>query len=266
MPNVQISAPLGGPATLARTAVMQNFSPDADSRLSSSPIDPGFHHSRHATPANFAFRKRQKQYTNILTHTPGPDLAPIRMSPSSPFSPPIPDFPSMPSMSEISSIAGSGCTCGVLCACPGCVEHTTGTGKRCGDGCGACIDHSIEAALPYPAPSQAKESTNFLDRFFARAAALPPPPARRKMSSYHLDPMNTHNFSQLSSSQPLNFGVVNLPKLECDGRECRENCAGSCSDVPDDRKQAEGTQIDEHMDNTMPVPRTIRGKCCGGSV
>ena len=243
MPNVQISVPFGGLATLARAAVMQNSPPDADSRPSSSTIVPDLHHSRPATPANIAFRKRQKQRTNILAHTPGPDLAPIRMSPSSSFPPSIPDFPSIPSMSEISSIAGSGCTCGVQCACPGCVEHTTDTGKRCGDGCGACIDHSTEA-LPYPISTQVKESTSFLDSFFARAAALPPPPAHRKMSSYHLDPMNTHIFSQSSSSQPLNFGVVNLPKLECDGRCDRsagENCVGPCSDVPDDRRQANGT-------------------------
>jgi len=189
---------------------------------------------------------------NILACTPGPDLAPIRLSPTSPFPPSIPDFPSMPSMSEISLLAGSGCTCGVLCACPGCDEHNavTDTGKRCGDGCGACIDPSIEVALPHPTPSQAKESTSFLDRFFAQAAALPPPPAHRKMNSYDLDPKNTRIFSQSSGSQALNFGVVNLPKLECDGRcdrspgEGREDCAGSCSDVLDDRE----------------------GDCCGGSV
>ena len=250
-PNVQISDPLGGLATLARAAVVRNSSPDADSRPSSSAIDPGLHHSRPATPANIAFRKRQKQRMNILACTPGPDLPPIRLSPSSPFPPSIPDFPSMPSMSEISLLAGSGCTCGVLCKCPGCPEHTTvaDTGKRCGDGCGACIDPSIEVALSHPTPSQAKESTGFLDRFFAQAAALPPPPSHRKMND--LDSMNTRIFSQSSSSssQPLNFGVVNLPKLECDGRcdcspgECRENCAGS-SDVFDGGKR----------------------ECCGGSV
>ena len=187
---------------------------------------------------------------NILACAPGPDLAPIRLSPSSPFPPSIPDFPSMPSMSEISLLAGSGCTCGVLCACPGCDEHNSvaDTGKRCGDGCGACIDPSIEVALPHA--TQAKEGTNFLDRFFAQAAALPPPPAHRKMNTYDLDPMNTRIFSHSSSSQPLDFGVVNLPKLKCDGRcdrslgECRENCTGSSSDVFDDRK----------------------GNCCGGSV
>ena len=247
---MQISVPIGGLATLAHAAVMQNPSPDADSRPPSSTIDPDLHHSRPATPPNITFRKRQKQRMNVLARTPGPDLAPIRMSPSSSFPPLIPDFPSMPSMSEISLLAGSGCTCGVLCACPGCVEHTTDTGKRCGDGCGACIDPSIEVALPHSMPYQAKENTSFLDRFFARAAALPPPPVRRKMSSYHLDHMNAGTFSQISSSQPLNFGVVNLPQLKCDGRcdrspgECRENCAESCSDVLDDRK----------------------GGCCGGSI
>jgi len=251
VPNVQTSVPLGGLATLARAAVMQNSSSDADSRLS---LSTELYHSRPATPANIAFRKRQKHRMKNLTRMPGPDLAPIRISPSSSFPPSIPDFPSMPSMSEISLLAGSGCTCGVLCACPGCVEHTTtDTGKRCGDGCGSCIDPSIEVALSHPTPSQAKESTSFLDRFFAQAAALPPPPAHRKMGSYHLDPMNTRIFSQSSSSQPLNFGVVNLPKLDCDGRcdhssgECGENCASSSSD------------LHHVLDNR-------KGKCCGGSV
>jgi len=70
-PNVQISDPLGGLATLARAAVMQKSSPDAHSRPSSSAIDPGLH-SRPATPANIAFRKRQKkthEYFGLYSRT-----------------------------------------------------------------------------------------------------------------------------------------------------------------------------------------------------
>lgn len=276
---MQISVPFDGLATLARAAAMQCSPPEANRRPSLSVSDSGLYHSRPATP-NIASRKRQKQSADILARTPGPDLAPIRFSPSLPLA--IPDFPSMPSMSEISSLAGSGCTCGVLCACPGCVEHTdpendTSKRKDCGEGCGACIDHSIEAALP----GQAKESINFLDRFFARAAALPPPPTHRMMSSYHLDPMNRHIYAGIpkSGSQPFTFGMIDLPKLECCGGgcicptgqcTCRVTCTGSCEDVAHDRKQGECAQVDKHtpiLDSiSMPVPLEPWGKCCSGSV
>jgi len=272
VPSVQILVPSSDLVTLARAAAMESSLPDADSGPSSNAIDSGRHHSRPATPANIALRKRQKHSPSILARTPGPDLAPLLFSSSSSSPPSIPDFPSMPSMSEISSLAGSGCTCGVRCACPGCVEHTNpadDTGKRCGEGCGACIDHSIEALIP----SQAKESTSFLDRFFAQAAALPPPPIHRKMNSYHLDPMNTYISPQSSSSQPSALGAVNLPKLKCCGDPCTcpagqctcgDNCVGSCL-VTCNRNQAEGTRTST-LDNTMPVQTKHQGTCCGGSV
>jgi len=275
VPSVQNLVPSGDLVTLARAAAMESSSPDADSGPSSNTIDSSRHHSRPATPANIALRKRQKHSASILARTPGPDLAPL-LFPSSSSSPPsIPDFPSMPSMSEISSLAGSGCTCGVRCACPGCVEHTNSgddTGKRCGEGCGACIDHSIEA-LPGLIPSQAKESTSFLDRFFAQAAALPPPPTHRKMNSYNLDPMNKYISPQSSGSQPFTPGVVNLPKLKCCGDPCTcpagqctcgDNCVGACL-VTCNRNQAEGTQTST-LNNTLPVQRKHQGTCCGGSV
>ncbi|KAF8807629.1 hypothetical protein BYT27DRAFT_7233127 [Phlegmacium glaucopus] len=282
-PILQISVPFDGLATLARAAAMQCTPPEAGYQPSLSASDSDLYHSRPATP-NITSRKRQKQIPDILVCTPGPDLAPIRFSPSSSFPPAIPDFPSMPSMSQISSFAGSGCTCGVLCACPGCVEHTdpendTSKRKDCGEGCGVCIDHSIEAALPDLNQCQGKESISFLDRFFARAAALPPPPAHRMMNSYHQDPMNRHIYASTSKSpglRPFAFGVTNLPKLECCGGgcicptgqcTCRDTCAGSCKDVAHDQRQAENAQIDEHtsmpmLDNTMPVPTEPRGNCC----
>jgi len=274
VPGVQILVPSDGLVTLTRAAAMEHSSPAADSGPFSSTIDSGSHHSRPVTPANITLRKRQKQSTSILSRTPGPDLAPLLFSASSSSPPSIPDFPSMPSMSEISSLAGSGCTCGVRCACPGCVEHIKSgddTGKRCGEGCGACIDHTIEA-LPDLMPSQAKESTSILDRFFAKAAVLPPPPTRRKMNSYYLDPMNTYISPQPSGSQPFTFGGVNLPKLKCCGDPCvcpagqctcGDNCVGSCS-VTHDRNPAEGTRMPT-LDNTA-IPRKHQGTCCGGSV
>ncbi len=52
----------------------------------------------------------------------------------------------------------------------------------CADGCGTCVDPSIGSALPDLRGDGSGSSVTFLDRFFARAAALPPPPVHRKMS------------------------------------------------------------------------------------
>lgn len=192
-------------------------------------------------PPNHASHERHKKHPSYQVSTPGPDLAPILYIPSSPLaSTSIPNFPSMPPMSEFTSLAGSGCTCGVKCACPGCAEHqgisATSDGRRnCADGCGTCIDPSLGMALPSPKSSQT--STSILDRFFATAAALPPPPTHRKTSSYHLDPMNTTVYSPSMGQQIFPFGSVTLPKLECcggqcncpDGRcHCRASCVGCC--------------------------------------
>jgi hypothetical protein len=193
-------------------------------------------------PPDHSSHERQKKHSNYSVPTPGPDLAPILdMSvPSSPLaSTSIPDFPSMPSMSEFTSFAGSGCTCGVKCACPGCAEHQNITStnyerRDCADGCGTCIDPSLGMVLPTLDGSQT--GTSILDRFFATAAALPPPPTHRKIS-YHLDPMNTTVYSASMGQQTFAFGFVNLPKLECcggqcncpDGRcGCRTSCVGCC--------------------------------------
>lgn len=267
MPGVQTSVPFDGLATLARAAAMQSPSPEVDPRLSSCASDFGIYHLQPATP-NSTHHKRRKNSANIPTHTPGPDLAPIRFSPSSSFPSAVPDFPSMPSMSEISSLAGSGCSCGVLCACPGCIEHANpendaGARRDCGEGCGSCIDHSIEALTPF----QAKESTHFLDCFFARAAALPPPPpAHRKMGSYHLDPMNADIYASASNSgsQPFTFtfGGINLPRLSTSKQDPAEVT------VAHDRNQAQSAQIDRHtpsLDDSMPALMEPRGNCCSES-
>ena len=194
-------------------------------------------------PPNHSSHERQNKHPSYSAPIPGPDLAPILYTiPSSPLaSTSIPDFPSMPPMSEFTSFAGSGCTCGVKCACPGCAEHqsisfTNHERRDCADGCGACIDPSLGMVLP--SLDNFPIGTSILDRFFATAAALPPPPTHRKTSSYHLDPMDTSVYSSSMGQQNFPFGSVNLPKLECcggqcncpDGRcSCRTSCVGYCS-------------------------------------
>jgi hypothetical protein len=135
----------------------------------------------------------------------------------------MPEFPSMPPISEFTSFAGSGCTCGVKCACPGCSEHqsksdTNHERRNCAEGCGSCIDPSLGMALPSLGNSQT--GTSILDRFFATAAALPAPPTYRKTSSYHIDPMNTTVHSSSTGQHSFTLGCVKLPKLECCGGQC----------------------------------------------
>jgi len=166
----------------------------------------------------------------------------------------------MPPIEQIASLAGSGCTCGVCCACPGCVEHRGSDHadyerRNCADGCGTCVDPSLETSLPWstgagsssftpyshPRSSNtlgAKES--FLDRFFARAAALPPPPEYRK-TSVILDPMDTTVY--LNKVGP----TVTLPRLECCGGvctcpegqcSCRSSCVGCVDEVEESSPSA----------------------------
>lgn len=80
------------------------------------------------------------------------DLPPILADPSG-LPSRVPDFPVMPPLAAIKSIAGSGCTCGLHCACPGCTEHrppmyVSKDRRGCMDGCGDCVDYSSGVALP----------------------------------------------------------------------------------------------------------------------
>jgi hypothetical protein len=221
--------------------------------------------------------KRHKFTKPHAAPSPGPALAPLLYlsSPSSSSSTsmprPMPDFPTMtmPPMSEITSLAGSGCTCGINCSCPGCVKHR-GTiqaneeHKDCEDGCGTCIDESMGIALPGVDNNQPSGSS-FLDRFFARAAALPPPPTNRRMA---FDPMDTTVYSPTSWQADL-LGPVNLPKLECCGGQCncpvghcscRTSCAGCCD--PANSQQRSQERISKTLVPYMPVQQT-QESCCG---
>ncbi|KAK7029691.1 copper-binding transcription factor [Paramarasmius palmivorus] len=157
---------------------------------------------------------------------------------------PIPDFGIMPPLSEITSLAGSGCTCGIECCCPGCAEHRGAenvdtTYRPCAHGCGTCVDNTHGIALP----GHGSNSTSIIDRFFARAAALPAPPANRKMGvGDQLDPMNVIVYPEAAiktKEHGVPFGLITVPKLECCGGKCGcpggkcgcgKNCDGCCAD------------------------------------
>ncbi|KAJ7674425.1 hypothetical protein B0H17DRAFT_988242 [Mycena rosella] len=237
-----------GLATLARAAALccSADSHPAPPRKASAPKRQT---SRPASP-NHASHKRPKHIST--ERAVGPDLPPILFNESTP-SPSIPTFATMPPMSTITSLAGSGCTCGLECACPGCVEHrgpehAAKDRKSCADGCGTCVDARAGIALPghghEPASSlNSSVLTSIIDQFLARAAALPAPPNNRKMGfGVGIDPMNVMVYptaAMENEQRGIPFGLVNLPKLECCGGQCacpngmcscRKSCNGCCSE------------------------------------
>ncbi|KAG2160188.1 copper fist DNA binding domain-containing protein [Suillus bovinus] len=142
----------------------------------------------------------------------------------------VPEFPTIPPFSAVNSIAGSGCTCGLRCACPGCVEHrgpvhALKEHKDCAEGCINCIDHS--AGIDLSTLGQGATGSSMIDQFFARAASLPIPPVNRKVG-VEIDPTNitiypTDLFAKSNKEyeeRGAAFGLVTVPKLECCGGRC----------------------------------------------
>lgn len=276
---------------LARAAAMQEIG--TSTSTSTSSISPDRHGSRKAvkhgcsrpgSPGNNASRKEAKRASEAPQR--GPDLPPILLTTpsSSELRVNLPNFETMPPMSMITSLAGSGCTCGLTCACPGCLEHrgpehASKERKDCVDGCGTCIDHSTGIALPGCDSNKLAGITmpNYLDRFFARAAALPAPPSnRRRGIGVELDPMDVTVYPDVArdaGERGLVFGLVNLPKLECCGGRCGcadticgcgKTCDGCCEKYGGD----EAAEISEIVKVPKELERVsspgLRSSCCSG--
>jgi len=243
--------------------------------------------SRPSSPSNNTSQKRTK-HVKPSSSSPGPALAPIFLdalsSSATGLFPPIPMFETLPSMSVISSLACTGCTCGVQCACPGCIEHrgpehASNERRDCADGCGTCVDHNT-VALPSLTPSSSAPP-NILDRFFARAAALPAPPSNRRMGvGVELDPMNVMVYpdaARSTSDRALAFGLVTLPKLECCGGRCGcpegicgcgKACDGSCEDhssAEEEKRSSAPVETRPPMAQESSPAAPVRS-CCAGKV
>jgi len=212
-----------------------------------------------------------------------PDLAPI-LSSFAPSSTSLPIFPFMPPISTINLLAGSGCTCGVECSCPGCEEHrgsehASKDHRSCADGCGTCIDNNAGIALP---GLDVISSTNsMINQFFRRAAALPAPPSNRRMGlGTQLDPMDVTTYATATRNPgdgTFVFGFVNLPKLECCGGNCNctdggcrcgNSCDGRCAEhLKDTNNAVEGTVSKSGVVTPDPVaaPPALRG-CCANKI
>lgn len=228
-------------------------------------------YSRSSTPPNSVHKRHKYSPANHQPETfvPGPSLPPIQLSSpsSSASSGQVPDFPTIPPISIMTSLAGSGCTCGLFCACPGCVEHrgeehASKVRADCADGCGTCVDWPAGIGLPATTQLTCGSSKSIVNQFLERAAALPlPPPNRNRYTGGMIDPMNVQVYpANLFSPNPTGnssptakqsagtfdveereaaFGLVKVPKLECcggrcacpeDGCGCGKSCDGRCQE------------------------------------
>lgn len=198
----------------------------------------------------------------------GPDLPPLLLDLERMTRPPhdAPRFitpTSIPSIKSVVLLAGTGCSCGFECACPGCIEHRVPPSstsqeqpnlRSCSDGCAHCVDNLGGVALPEPGPvSQQPSFGGVIEKFLSRAASLPSPPKNR---STDIDPTDIRVFPAELFSVDFGgagdlpgggagrqeqarsaWGLVDVPKLECcggacgcpDGRcGCGTSCAGCC--------------------------------------
>ncbi|KAF9780535.1 hypothetical protein BJ322DRAFT_1012015, partial [Thelephora terrestris] len=182
----------------------------------------------------------------------GPDLPRLLIDPEHTFSsrrdaPPLTTPASIPSIKSVILLAGTGCSCGFECACPGCVEHrvpSSSTETQEGpnlrsrsDDCPHCVDRLGGVALPEPdSPSQ---RPSIIESFINRMPSLPPPPKNR---SAHIDPTNVTVFPAGLFSARSAWGLVDIPRLECCGGACGcpdgrcgggSSCAGCCVEGDD---------------------------------
>jgi hypothetical protein len=122
--------------------------------------------------------------------------------------------PVVPPFSTFTTLAGSGCTCGLTCQCPGCSTHHSrpGVDPRNAQDCMTCVDSALHVIDRSSGWGFYMESP-VLERFFADAERVPPPPT--------------------AGGKP-----VELPKLCCGGScgcggacGCNGDCNGCCRDI-----------------------------------
>ncbi|KIK70354.1 hypothetical protein GYMLUDRAFT_268063 [Collybiopsis luxurians FD-317 M1] len=276
--NSQASSSSTGLATLARAAELccSADPPKSFRKVTRSPSPTQSH--------------KYPKYTHNKDNAPGPELPPLFLFDDTSSSPPshsIPDFGFMPPINEIASVAGSGCTCGIECTCPGCVQHRgeehadTDHLNNAHGACAHCVDNQQGIGLPSPSlsslspsiidsSSSSNVSSRMIDQFFARAASLPAPPANRKMGvGIQLDPGNVMVYPSAAmgtKERGVPFGLISIPKLECCGGtcgcpagscSCGKSCNGCCAEHLHGAKMKTNTESPSPAEDSLTAVRVI---------
>jgi hypothetical protein len=203
-----------GLETLARAAAAVLISSPLTPRHANQITSPSGA-NEHASPSR-SHRSSETGTSPTSTPTPVLDLPPL-LFPEIPGPAPV-----VPPFSTFTTLAGSGCTCGLTCQCPGCPTHHSRPGVDSGNAqdCMTCVDsalHVIDRSSGW-----VYMESPVLERFFADAERVPPPPT--------------------AGGKP-----VELPKLCCGGScgcggacGCNGDCNGCCRD-----SERNGTRSDD---------------------
>jgi hypothetical protein len=189
--NASAPVPSDGLETLARAAEAILLSP-LTPRSSSHPKQ--IASSSGANDQTSLGRFRRPSDTATFPTSPVLDLPPL-VFPEVPGPTPV-----VPPFSTFTTLAGSGCTCGLSCQCPGCRTHhpRPGVDLRNAEDCTTCVDPTLHV-IDQSSRSSFMESP-ISKKFLAVAERMPPPP--------------------IAGGKP-----VELPKLCCGG-SC--GCGGAC--------------------------------------
>jgi hypothetical protein len=220
--SASIQAPSDGLETLARAAAAVLISSPLSPRsIQPKQITSSSGPNEHTSPSR-SHCPSEIASSPTLTATPVLDLPPL-LFPEVPGPTPV-----VPPFSTFSTLAGSGCTCGLTCQCPGCPTHQSrpGAKSRNTQDCMSCVDstlHVIDRSSGW-----FYMDSPVLERFFADAERVPPPPT--------------------AGGKP-----VELPKLCCGGScgcggacGCNGECSGCCRQT-----EGNGTHIDPPNDLTL---------------
>jgi hypothetical protein len=147
----KVSSSLNGLATLAHAASLCDEDP------SKPPSSPSSSHPTENTRLPELTQSEHSERSCCAPQKPPPTpslvkLPPLLTSVSSLSSAPTAPL-TMPEFDRLASLAGTGCTCGFTCACPGCAEHRGADNPtvlaRGEANCRDCIDMSL-ACDPLP--------------------------------------------------------------------------------------------------------------------
>jgi hypothetical protein len=219
-----------GLETLARAAaavLSSSLTPRSSPIQPKQITSPSSRANEHASPSR---SRRPSEIATSPTSTPVLDLPPL-LFPEVPGPTPV-----VPPFSTFNTLAGSGCTCGLTCQCPGCATHNSRPGVDSGNAqdCTNCVDPTLHVIDRNSGWGFYMESP-VLERFFADAERVPLPPT--------------------AGGKP-----VELPKLCCGGScgcggacGCNGDCNGCCRD---------GTHNDPQNGLTSVTVEPPTESCC----